>query len=294
MTTWGYARVSTVDQNPAAQLDALRGAGVDEEHLVVDHASGAKASRPGLDRLMAALSRGDVLLVWKLDRLGRSLAHLVGLIGQLGDKGVQFRCVTQSSIDTTTPQGRMVFAITAAMAEFERDLIRERTAAGLAVARASGKRVGRGSDTKGPNSNLWWSVRVWWRRRPIEVRRRMLVAGCGCPPSTWGRHQCWLPGPAHRGTGGARGVACPQSCRPGGRAHFLVGVARVARHRMRREGRLGGRSRAACAYRHGRDIQVRAAGERVDVWVPLSTCGRGRPGAAGAVHRWTGGCVGGL
>lgn len=143
MTTWGYARVSTVDQNPAAQLDALRGAGVDEEHLVVDHASGAKASRPGLDRLMADLARGDVLLVWKLDRLGRSLAHLVGLIGQLGDKGVQFRCVTQSSIDTTTPQGRMVFAITAAMAEFERDLIRERTAAGLAAARASGKRVGR-------------------------------------------------------------------------------------------------------------------------------------------------------
>lgn len=178
---WGYARVSTVDQNPAAQLDALRGAGVDEEHLVVDHASGAKASRPGLDRLVADLSRGDVLLVWKLDRLGRSLAHLVGLIGQLGDMGVQFRCVTQSSIDTTTPQGRMVFAITAAMAEFERDLIRERTAAGLAAARASGKRVGR------PTSVSAGQAELVWRLAGEDMSQARIAMSTGLSRATVGR-----------------------------------------------------------------------------------------------------------
>ncbi len=144
MTIWGYARVSTADQDPAAQIEALRLAGVDDEHLVVEHVSGAKTARPGLDTMLAQLRSGDVVTVTKLDRLGRSLSHLVNLVASLGDRGVEFRSLGEA-IDTTSPTGRLLFHIMAAVAEFERELIRERTNAGLAVARASGKPMGRPS-----------------------------------------------------------------------------------------------------------------------------------------------------
>ena len=143
MTLWGYARVSTADQDPALQLDALRRAGVDEGHLVVDHVSGSKTSRPGLDRLLEQIGSGDVLVVWKLDRLGRSLAHLVQVITGLGERGAGFRSLTESGMDTTSAQGRLLFGIMASLAEFERSLIRERTMAGLEAARAAGRHGGR-------------------------------------------------------------------------------------------------------------------------------------------------------
>jgi DNA invertase Pin-like site-specific DNA recombinase len=133
----GYARVSTLDQNKAMQLDALRAAGC--ERIFEDVTSGAKESRPGLDESLAFARKGDELVVWKLDRVGRSLPHLVKLMAQLGDQGIGFCSVTEN-IETQTPGGRLVMHMFAALAEFERDLIRERTRSGLEAARARAHR----------------------------------------------------------------------------------------------------------------------------------------------------------
>jgi DNA invertase Pin-like site-specific DNA recombinase len=136
----GYARVSTTDQDPALQIVALQAAGC--ERIFTDHASGTVAERPELSRALDYLRRGDVLVVWRLDRLGRSLKHLIDTIRELGERGLGFRSLTES-LDTTTPTGRLMLHLLASFAEFEADLIRERTAAGLAVARAHGRRGGR-------------------------------------------------------------------------------------------------------------------------------------------------------
>ena len=141
-TLIGYARVSTDDQNASLQEDALKKAGC--IRTFTDHASGSKASRPELDRMLDQLRRGDVVVVWRLDRLGRSLKNLIELVADLDEKGVGFRSLTES-IDTTTNGGRLIFHIFASLAEFERDLIRERTNAGLAAARARGRVGGRPS-----------------------------------------------------------------------------------------------------------------------------------------------------
>ena len=128
----GYARVSKADGSQSLDLqhDDLRAAGVEQDNIYEDRASGSRDDRPGLAACLKSLRAGDILVVWKLDRLGRSLAHLVNTV-----KGAQ--------IDTTTASGRMVFGIFATLAEFERDLIRERTVAGLAAARARGRKGGR-------------------------------------------------------------------------------------------------------------------------------------------------------
>jgi DNA invertase Pin-like site-specific DNA recombinase len=143
----GYARVSKADgsQSSDLQRDALRAAGVQPERLYEDRASGARDDRPGLEACLRALREGDVLVVWKLDRLGRSLAHLIGTVQALSARGVGLRVLTGegAALDTTTPAGRLVFGIFASLAEFERDLIRERTLAGLAAARARGRKGGR-------------------------------------------------------------------------------------------------------------------------------------------------------
>jgi len=140
MALIGYARVSTLEQEAALQLDALEAAGC--ERIYTDRSSGALAERPDLARAVDHLRDGDTLVVWRLDRLGRSLRHLVETVGALEERGIGFRSLTES-IDTTTPGGRLVFHVFAALAEFERDLIRERTHAGLAAARARGRRGGR-------------------------------------------------------------------------------------------------------------------------------------------------------
>lgn len=139
-TRIGYARVSTRDQELELQIAALRADGCDK--VFEDHASGKLSSRPGLDEALAALSPGDVLTVWKLDRLGRSLRHLVETVTGLGDRGIGFRSLTES-IDTTTGAGKFMFHVFAALAEFERDIIVERTRAGLAIAHANGRFGGR-------------------------------------------------------------------------------------------------------------------------------------------------------
>lgn len=144
MTTWGYARVSTAQQDLGPQLAALAGAGVDQQHVVTDTISGSRAGRPGLDRLLEQLQCGDVLTVWKLDRLGRSVSHLVGLVEELGERGIQFRSLTDG-LDTTTTSGRFMFNVVAAMAQFERDLNQERTAAALAALREKGVALDRPS-----------------------------------------------------------------------------------------------------------------------------------------------------
>src|ERR1700736_1552969 len=136
----GYARVSTTDQNPDLQLDALRSASC--FRIFVDPASGALDERQELTKALDQLRPGDTLVVWKLDRLGRSLRHLIDTVAELQRRGVGFRSL-QESIDTTTPGGKLIFHIFGALAEFERDLIRERTVAGLAAARARGRTGGR-------------------------------------------------------------------------------------------------------------------------------------------------------
>ena len=139
-------RVSKADGSQILDLqrDALLSAGVDPAHLYEDHASGKRDDRPGMAAMLKALRKGDTLLVWKLDRLGRDLRHLVNTVHDLAERGVAFRVLTGhgASIDTTKPAGKLVFGILAALAEFERELISERTKAGLASARARGRKGG--------------------------------------------------------------------------------------------------------------------------------------------------------
>lgn len=136
----GYARISTTEQTTDLQRDALERCGC--TRVFTDQASGAATSRPQLDACLDYLRPGDTLVVWRLDRLGRSLRHLIETVKQLEADGIGFRSLRES-IDTTTPGGRLVFHIFGALAEFERDLIRERTQAGLAAARARGRTGGR-------------------------------------------------------------------------------------------------------------------------------------------------------
>ena len=136
----GYARVSTQDQNLALQTDALHKAGC--KKIFEDRASGGRAERLGLAQARENLRAGDTLVVWKLDRLGRSVKHLVDLVGELQRQGVQFKSLTDS-IDTGTPSGRFFFHVMASLAEMERELIVERTRAGLVVARQLGRTGGR-------------------------------------------------------------------------------------------------------------------------------------------------------
>jgi DNA invertase Pin-like site-specific DNA recombinase len=136
----GYARVSTDDQNLDLQRDALEKAGC--EKLYTDQQSGASTERLGLTAVLELARRDDILVVWRLDRLGRSLKHLIQLVEQLDHQGIGLRSL-QENIDTTTSGGRLVFHLFGALAEFERNLIRERTQAGLSAARARGRQGGR-------------------------------------------------------------------------------------------------------------------------------------------------------
>jgi len=143
----GYARVSKADGSQVLdlQIDALIKAGVKEENIYTDKASGVKEDRVGLEHCLKALRKDDILVVWKLDRLGRSLKHLISTIDDLTQREVGFKVLSGQGvdIDTTTPSGRMVFSIFATLSEFERELNRERTIAGLQSARARGRKGGR-------------------------------------------------------------------------------------------------------------------------------------------------------
>jgi DNA invertase Pin-like site-specific DNA recombinase len=139
----GYARVSTDDQDLTLQIDSLVGLGVNRDDIFTDKISGAKTERPGLDACLARLQQGDTLVVWRLDRLGRSMHHLVALIEELRNRDIGFRSVSDGFIDTTSASGELIFHIFSSLAQFERRLIQERTKAGLASARARGRLGGR-------------------------------------------------------------------------------------------------------------------------------------------------------
>ncbi len=139
----GYARVSTDDQDLSLQIDALEKHGIAKSLIFMDKLSGARSDRPGLDKCLDALQSGDVLVVWRLDRLGRSMCHLISLVEDLRSRGIGFRSLNEGAIDTTSASGELIFNIFSALAQFERRLIQERTKAGLAAARARGRRGGR-------------------------------------------------------------------------------------------------------------------------------------------------------
>ena len=163
----GYARVSTREQSFDLQIDALRKAGC--EKVFQELAGGAKAERPVLKALLADLRPGDVLVIWKLDRLGRSLRHLVALAGTLLEQNVGLRSLNDP-IDTTTPQGRLTFNLFASLAEFERDLIRERTQAGLTAARARGRKGGRPKGLPPQAERTACAAETLYREQRLSVR----------------------------------------------------------------------------------------------------------------------------
>jgi DNA invertase Pin-like site-specific DNA recombinase len=148
----GYARVSKEEQNLELQINSLKDLGCHETFIFTDKVSGAKAQRPGLDECLQVLEKGDTLVVWRLDRLGRSMAHLVRLIEELRQQGISFKSICDGVIDTTTASGELIFNIFSSLAQFERRLTQERTRAGLTAARARGRLGGRkkipGNDPK--------------------------------------------------------------------------------------------------------------------------------------------------
>ncbi|CAO3379250.1 recombinase family protein [Azospirillum argentinense] len=161
----GYARVSTTDQILDAQIAALTEAGVDPSRIYADKISGAKAERPGLSELMRSLRPGDVVVIYRLDRLGRSLRDLLDLVHRIEAAGAGLRSLSEV-LDTTTPSGRLLFHLFGAVAEFERGVTRERTMAGLAAARARGAKPGRKSVLTGEKLRL---VRVLWNDPTVSV-----------------------------------------------------------------------------------------------------------------------------
>ncbi len=187
----GYARVSTAEQDPALQLDALGGAGC--WRVFTDHASGSREDRPELVAALDSLRRGDTLVVWRLDRLGRSLPHLIETVTGLRERGVGFRSVTEA-IDTTTAGGRLVFHLFGALAEFERQLIRDRTLAGLAAARARGRVGGRPRTMTPAKLRLARAMRA--QTPPVSLGQ--IAVELGLPKSTVARNLAAQPAtPAH-------------------------------------------------------------------------------------------------
>ena len=168
----GYARVSTHDQTLTLQQDALEKAGCTK--IFTDTASGAKTERKGLDDALTYVRKGDTLVVWRLDRLGRSLPHLIATMTALEDRGIGFKSLTEN-IDTTTSGGKLIFHIFGALAEFERNLIRERTQAGLVAARARGKKGGRPKALT--EKQLGVALDLYEKRHPIaEICRTLKVS----------------------------------------------------------------------------------------------------------------------
>jgi len=166
----GYARVSTHDQNLNLQKDALKQAGC--EKIFVDEVSGATTTRSGLGSAIEMLREGDTLVVWRLDRLGRSLKHLIELVGELEQKKIGFRSL-QEAMDTSSSGGKLIFHVFGALAEFERNLIQERTRAGLIAARARGRKGGRPKSLDEKKRKL--AVRLYRERKtPIDEICQMM------------------------------------------------------------------------------------------------------------------------
>jgi DNA invertase Pin-like site-specific DNA recombinase len=179
----GYARVSTDGQDHALQLDALRAAGCDK--VFVETASGTRTDRPELAKLLEQARKGDVLVVWRLDRLARSLRHLIDIADDLNRRGIALRSITES-IDTTTPSGRFMFNILGALSSMEREIIVERTRAGLIAAASRGRRGGRPPALDEAQIRAAKAMLASGAMSAAEVAQQL-----GCAPSTLYRH---LPG----------------------------------------------------------------------------------------------------
>jgi DNA invertase Pin-like site-specific DNA recombinase len=179
----GYARVSTDGQDHALQLDALRAAGCDK--VFVETASGTRTDRPELAKLLEQARKGDVLVVWRLDRLARSLRHLIDIADDLNRRGIALRSITES-IDTTTPSGRFMFNILGALSSMEREIIVERTRAGLIAAASRGRRGGRPPALDEAQIRAAKAMLASGAMSAAEVAQQV-----GCAPSTLYRH---LPG----------------------------------------------------------------------------------------------------
>ncbi len=152
----GYVRVSTADQNNALQIRAMADAGLSADQVFEETASGGSMDRPVFKRMMKLLGPGDRIVVWKLDRLGRTVPGLIATVEELRNKGVHFKSLTQPGLDTTTPMGKMMFYFFAMMAEFERDMISERTKAGMARRKAEGVKLGPPHSIKDNDLRLAW------------------------------------------------------------------------------------------------------------------------------------------
>jgi DNA invertase Pin-like site-specific DNA recombinase len=192
MAEIGYARVSTVDQNEALQRNELERAGC--KRIYVDKASGKSADRPELTKALDRLEAGDTLVVWKLDRLGRSLLDLITIVSNLEDRQVDFRSLTDG-FDTSTNGGKLMFQIMGALAEYERNLIRERTRAGLAAAKAAGHRGG--PKYKLRDRDLEWLVRNWESKSVDDI-----AAELGIGRAT--AYRAYQRATAQQSNGGAR------------------------------------------------------------------------------------------
>lgn len=179
MALIGYARISTQDQHLHLQQDALKAAGCLK--IFTDTVSGSQTERDGLDEALGYIRPGDTLVVWRLDRLGRSLKHLIETVTALEDKGIGFKSLTES-IDTTTSGGKLIFHIFGALAEFERNLIRERTNAGLTAARARGKNGGRPKSSLNDKKKLQMAKQMYVDKT-IPVAD--ICKGLGIPRSTF-------------------------------------------------------------------------------------------------------------
>ena len=220
----GYARVSTVEQTLALQEDALRAAGC--ERRFTDTLSGAKAERPGLAQALAFLRPGDVLVVWRLDRLGRSLKALIETLNGLEGRGIGFKSLTEQ-LDTTTSGGKLIFHVFGALAEFERDLIRERTQAGLAAARARGRQGGRpkklGTAARVAMAQALYNDRLGLPHFHGQIDSTLLVppaldtarkrVGCDSRGPSGGAGGCRRPRSTRRSLGAPPGVSATVACR---------------------------------------------------------------------------------
>lgn len=171
----GYARVSTLEQNLNLQIDALQKAGC--ERIITDEISGSVAERPGVTELRHSLRKGDTVVVWRLDRLGRSLKHLMEWINELQDKQVEFQSL-QESIDTSTSTGKLIFHIFASLAEFEKNLIGERTRAGLEAARIRGRQGGRPKKLSKDKRRLTIDL---YKGRKHSIKQICQIAGISKP-----------------------------------------------------------------------------------------------------------------
>lgn len=174
---YGYCRVSTTEQNLDLQIDAMRAVGIPDNRIFTEKVSGAAKKRPALDRVRNVMREGDALAVWRLDRVGRSVVAVVEFVEGLGADGILFRCLTEP-IDTTTPTGKLMLHMMAALAEFERNMIAQRTTAGIAAAKARGVKMG-------PKH------RILDCPKRFERFKLLWETGCAGPEGTWSANDVW-------------------------------------------------------------------------------------------------------